>query len=936
MRVVSKPPRSQTALLAALVFVLLAVVGIAAMQGSGGPALAGPDDDGNGARAGEANVADGSFRRSDADGPKEASAATNPGDGERAAALGDDMGSGRPLPEGARWIELLVVDKATGAPQPDALVHWYDESAHEFVNEASGDDDGWDEATEVMFQFGERVAGKAGWRMRANAEGKARVTMSKDWTNVAVTHGALYGELTLRDNSVPPAGGYRVELAPDRNVRVRVLDERGEPCADVPVGLVAVDSADADNVLTQHGTLAHTDAHGLATIPHLQTKCEFDVDGAMGWRWRFFGFRRRDDGTPPPKPIWHVRALVLGSRDPGVPFDVAAPPTEPVELRLPPTGKLRVRAESAGKPVASFGRAYASKILGATQENSHDLDVGKMAKAEADGCARFALVALGVRYSIHSDADGGIQAECVGPTAPGQEVDVLLRPPTDAVILSGRLLTSDRQPARNVRMSVRAVGENLWMHEAAKTDADGRFTVNLGSVEEPQVATKLWLDTIVKDAMPQRGEIAGRALRNGREEVGDVVLGDAPLLVAGVVHAAGKPFAGEAHLMVQRRMPPREGQREGEWQWIDGQYAHKGKDGRFAVRGVLEPGEHRLVVRCENALPVEPIPFRLGADDLKVELQPGGRLAASALLPPKTPTQQLRFTLVPSKPPAAATADPDAPRTSLTAGIDLDAQGRADVRWDTLPPDTYTLRIELWTQGRELMAIPDVVVPPPATPDPRLVDIDLRASLRVVELAVRGADGKQLDECYGAAFVTNATGGWRGETFWEDTSELLLAPGPYELLVCVNGFRPLPVRGDGARVEARVEAWPTVAVRVTGAPKLPERATVRVWFTGPKQPEAKYETSWSNGDRSEYLQPNGGHVVAENGVANVPIGDGPHTLHVGLFNDEGGGEIPLAQPVTVLPNQTEVAVSVPEAAWQQAIAALPKADGMPQQRITPR
>lgn len=935
MRAVSKPPRSQTALLAALVFVLLAVVGIAAMQGSGGPALAGPDDDGAGSRAGEANVADGSFRRSDADGPAEASAATNPGGGERAAAFGDDMGSGRPLPEGARWIELLVVDKATGAPQPDALVHWYDESAHEFVNEATGDDEGWDEATEAMFQFGERVAGKAGWRMRADADGKARVTMSKYWTNVVVTHGALYGELTLRDNSVPPAGGYRVELAPDRSVRVRVLDDRGEPCADVPVGLVAVDSADADSVLTQHGTLAHTDAQGLATIPHLQTKCEFDVDGAMGWRWGRFGFGRRDDGTPPPKPAWRVRAMVLGSRDPGVAFDATTPPAEPVELRLPPTGKLRVRAEAGGKPVTSFGRAYAYRDD--NQDESHELDVGKTAKADADGWARFPLVALGVRYALRSDADGGMQAECVGPTAPGQEVDVLLRSPTDAVIVSGRLLTPDRQPARNTRLSVRAVGEDLWMHETTKTDADGRFTVNLGSVEEPKVAQKLWLDTLVKDAMPQRGEVAGRALRNGREEVGDVVLGDAPLLVAGVVTAQGKPFAGEAHLVVERQMPPQYGQREGEWRWIDGQYGHKGKDGRFAVRGVLEPGNYRLHVRCEHALPVEPIAFRLGADDLKVELQPGSRLAASALLPPKTPTQQVRFTLVPSKPPAASTpGGPNERKAPLNAGIELDAQGRADVRWDTLPPDTYTLRIELWTQGRELMAIPDVVVPPPATPDPRLVDIDLRASLRVVELAVRGADGKELDECYGAAFVTNAAGGWRGETFWEDTTDLLLAPGPYELLVCVHGFRPLPVRGDGARAEARVEAWPTVAVRVAGAPKLPERATARVWLTGPKQPESKYETAWNSGDRSEYLQPNGGHVVVENGVANVPIGDGPHTLHVGLYNDEGGSEIALAQPVTVLPSQTEVAITVPEAAWQQAIAALPKMDGSPVQQISPR
>ena len=41
------------------------------------------------------------------------------------------------------------------------------------------------------------------------------------------------------------------------------------------------------------------------------------------------------------------------------------------------------------------------------------------------------------------------------------------------------------------------------------------------------------------------------------------------------------------------------------------------------------------------------------------------------------------------------------------------------------------------------------------------------------------------------AFVTNAAGGWRGETFWEDTSDLLLAPG-----------QPVPTPPEGLVVGA--------------------------------------------------------------------------------------------------------------------------------------
>jgi hypothetical protein len=64
----------------------------------------------------------------------------------------------------------------------------------------------------------------------------------------------------------------------------------------------------------------------------------------------------------------------------------------------------------------------------------------------------------------------------------------------------------------------------------------------------------------------------------------------------------------------------------------------------------------------------------------------------------------------------------------------------------------------------------------------------------------------------------------------------------------------------------------------------------------------------------------------ENGVLRLPIGDGPHELHLGVYNDHGGQEIALAPAVTVLPSQTEVAVTVPDAAWQKAIAGLPKAE----------
>jgi hypothetical protein len=252
---------------------------------------------------------------------------------------------------------------------------------------------------------------------------------------------------------------YRVELVPDVAVTVRVVDDRGEPCAAFPVGLAALDAANTDAVLNVSDVaLAFTDAKGLATIPHLQSRCATGPEASGSafssrrWRW---GRARAPEGAAPPKPVWHVRALLVGSRDKGVAFDHAAPPTEPLELRLPPTGRLRVRAESGGKQVTSFRMAYASRAHAEGEEWS-PLDRGAQAKPEADGWARFPHVALGLRFDLYADAEGGMRGAHAGPTAAGQEVDAVLRSADDRIFVAGRLLTPERTPAHNVRISVRA------------------------------------------------------------------------------------------------------------------------------------------------------------------------------------------------------------------------------------------------------------------------------------------------------------------------------------------------------------------------------------------------------------------------------------------------------------------------------------------------
>jgi hypothetical protein len=369
------------------------------------------------------------------------------------------------------------------------------------------------------------------------------------------------------------------------------------------------------------------------------------------------------------------------------------------------------------------------------------------------------------------------------------------------------------------------------------------------------------------------------------------------------------------------------------WRRVPNQLDHRDGAGAFTIRGTIAPGRYRLAANSERVLPIAPIEFALGAADVVVKIDPGHAVAASLLVPEKAPLDTLSVALVP-----AATIAGNKSDDRFKRGIDSSRRGRCDVRWASVPAGTYALEVRLTAVANPLLTIADVVLPAPAGGDSRLVDIDLRPLLRVLALALHDPDGKQLEDAGGIVFPAAQANPneWQGHAFWGAPSLCLLPAQPYDLLVCVSGYRPMPVRGDSDRVDVRLDRWPTLTVRVPDVPALPDKARVQVALQPVEKSSVQYRAQWQSGELAEFLAAPRRSATVIDGAASVPISDGLYTLRVSINGNRRSHAFEGTEPQQVLSTAGEVTVTVPKEQWTKGIEIVkqpPK--GEPQQREFP-
>ncbi|HEX6812886.1 MAG TPA: hypothetical protein VF384_14780 [Planctomycetota bacterium] len=799
-----------------------------------------------------------------------------------------------PLPDDLQWIEVTVADKATGTPVPNAQVLWFDyESSHRIASDSA-----MSQLQRQMLENDRELwAEQFGWRTTTDGNGTARVGLVNVTTVVARSE-SRYGAIEVQKNTIAPAGGHRVQLTPDLEALVQVLDAHGAPAPDVLIALAAHDSDGTFEFLFNWMPVAATTApDGIARVRHLQT-----ITSSVADPYERYPARQ-----------WRVRTILPGHDDDGVAVSITEPPAEPIVLRLPVCGRVRVRAEFAGQPLHRLTAAHLDIAEGVDRSGQAGLEQ----LADPDGWVRFPRVPLGGRYVAATDTDGvgDLRATFDGPRTDGEEVVVVLTPGQDEILLRGRIVDEDRRPVADQRVHLQARGPQFRAICRLTTDAAGAFLVVLGRASKDNRVDQLSFTLARRDGAPKRADATPRELRVGVEDLGDLVMSTGALVAAGRFESGGAPHKQRVQFWVERREQSPRGER---WR-RQSTMNHQAED-RFEVRGTLAQGTYRLSFHSDDSLPITPIPFAPGAADLTVNVRTGHELAACVLLPASIPESDLAAVLVAAGSAAAATAGENAGRNDdRQQARPWRADGeRYNLQWNALAPGSHSLELRLWTHATPLIVVPDVQVPGPAGGDRRLVDIDLRKLVRVLTVELLDANGQPLADAEGVIFPAgqDPRAEWFGYRIEGPSSLLLTKPGPLEFVVIAEGHRPTPALATGDNVQVRLEPWPTIALTFSDMPQLPSKVIATATFEPAEKDSLRYQSQGGSGMREELMRRR--PVTIEDGRATVPIGDGPHRLELSLYGNRRWAEVTVeARQFLSTDGQAHIVVA-PEQ-WQKAL-----------------
>ena len=654
--------------------------------------------------------------------------------------------------------ELLVRVLEDGRPAAGAEL-WY----------VRGDEVDRDLERRLEFEW----AGRGRWLAafghgaRADARGEARFPRSQGAAVLAARGRSTYAELAL-DPAEP--GPVELALAPDRVVRVRVLDAQGRPVERACVALREPGE--------RHDFLrAASDAEGRAELHVLELA-----------EWAAARLRAQGARVVLSLP---ARELVEA------PVDLDAPPEQELELCLPPTGSVEVvLVDERGAPWSGPAQVFAwispTDVAELGDAWRGNVSYGRWTE---DGRARFEHVGLGVELVLEVDRAGCADQirGTPGPTVAGERLhfEFALDPPLPA--LTARLLDEQRRPLARAEVRVSRPTQSGPAH----TDDEGVVRLPLDEVPPP--------GTVVGFQLLERGrECHGQAvlpaLRDGVCALGDVVLTPTPLVLRGVVRdAEGRPV---------RRAQVRcfQGATEGRWYsgtWLIGSDRITDALGRFELVQGLDDALLGVQVEADGFVPYGPRLVAVGTDGLELVLERGGRIAGHLLFPASL------------WPAVRVSREGEEVRVALTTMSD------GGFALGPLPPGSY--RVEAGYRWSEAWARVDGVrvVAGEETSDPRLEPLDLTTLFSAIALTIVDPEGApvaapRIELAVGGSF--EFAGARRDGERW-----LVAGTPPLRARIAASGFAPLVL--DDLVGDRRVELarGPKVELALTGAlPALPE------------------------------------------------------------------------------------------------------------------
>lgn len=622
-------------------------------------------------------------------------------------------------PTPAHGLALRVVDRATGAPKPSALVTRIDPYGFAIPEGIP---------TDLAARLD--VAGR---RFRADEQGCVRIPRSRGALVVSARSDGEFGfaRIEMEQFDLLEAEGATprtIAVGPPRTLRIQVVDPDGTPRAGIPV----VVDAESAYYVYGGGPYESRAPDGIVELPAADLLFE---PASQEIRVRL-GVVLREA----------VAATVRREQLDG----------PPIRLALPPTGRI---------DVSVVGRDGA--LLPVSGERSLDLHVapidGVAAAADHSTLGSATLQIENGRGHV-DPVDLGLLAEGTwwfeecnravgsarGPTRAGETTELRLVGGDPLAVITGTVVDAQGAPVAKQRLQVKLQFRSehgtcgSWGNDVTGVDGSFRFTV-----PQPGTPPFLWdgADAEFRIEKPAGGfsthaavAISSELARHGGT-LGQVVLSPCARIASGiVVDEAGDPVAQTAVLLQYRSTwKTRMRARPGNQYWndrLDEWYARSDADGRFEMFGDPGEGEFELVPRNSQFREAEPVPIELGATDVRIVLKSWAFLFVHVELDPGISHEVVwALARVPTQGASelSSTAFPDAHGDLVWRNL---VAGRANLKLH--PANCFAAGVAPLFQANDLVLEAGKVT--------RLAPVDLRGRFTRSRIEVVDADGAPVPE----------------------------------------------------------------------------------------------------------------------------------------------------------------------------------------------
>jgi hypothetical protein len=665
----------------------------------------------------------------------------------------------------------------------------------------------------------------------------------------------LFGSASFAPGESSP---LHIELQPEVELRVRVVDGEGQPLERVRIELRA--QRESEEIVA-----ALTQADGIARLV----------------RWK------APLATWPsaPQVLWLVVDELLEDA-PMRAFPAQEPPDEVVQFTLPRTGACEVWAlDRDGRPAR---QSYAVRLALLSSDFVGVAELPGPYKFrhvertfERGKPALFEHVELGrelAAFVRNESFDLDFHARGSGPLQPRERAVIEVQA-SSAGGIGGRLLRLDGAVFSDADLPLDGLTDldaevGLTLSARLRTDAEGRFEVDLA--ESTELDEGGALDAFECDT---QGHALGRVrlalpreAMTQRIELGDVRMQPLAVFASGRVRLATGEAAGGA-LVTPDDLKPRSG-------WItlerptSSWHVRCDAQGNFELRTPLHAAQ--LVLRAaKHGYTSEPVTVAAGSRDIELVLDPAATLAGRLALHESVASERLRVRVRESTESAALAITTPLP------------DGTFELRG--LRPGTLLLEVYELQTTREFARVDGLRVQSTGTSrDPRLEPLDLSSELREITLSLVDSRGLPIAHL---PQVELHHGGPKAEFECGDSRvRFLLGREPVDVVVsCKSYLREfLPdVRVSGTVV---LHEAPTLRFRLTQSAHAARRELVPTLQLVPLRDR-------SLGDGQTLAFKNGRHVDS------LAVMAGQYRLALQLWSERDGNwsyaEVPLLEPTRI-------------------------------------